>query len=151
MDPFTIATGSLQLAKLAGSTALALQTSWNRYTEAEEHVHGLIALLQSLKVSSNRLSNHSRTRLNGDLKAALDGSLKACATLVRDMDKKISAVQREDGIMGVLGRARFVWTETDIIRLEERLDRQINALNHVLITVLSAGYAPQQLSSLLRC
>ena len=99
----------------------------------------MIALLQSLKVSATRLSEHSRTRLNGEMKSALDGSLKACATLVRDMDKQINSIQRLDGTLGIRGRAAFVWTEADIIRLEERLDRQINALNHILITAMTTA------------
>jgi hypothetical protein len=137
MDSLTTTTGSLQLAKLAGSVAWTLQTAWNRYIEAEEHVHGLIALLQNLKVSATSLLQHSHTRLDIDMKSALDGSLKACATLVRDMDRKINYVQLLDGNIGAVGQTRILWNESEIERLEECLDRQINALNHILITVLS--------------
>ena len=108
MDPFTITTGSLQLAKLAGSLALSLQSAWNRYTDAEEHVYGLIALLHGLKVSATTLSEQSRIGLTGDLKIALDRSLKACATLAREMDQKFTSFQRLDGTLGAVGRARFV-------------------------------------------
>lgn len=140
MDPFTVATGSLQLAKLAGSLALSLQTGWNRYTEAEEHIDGIVALLESLKATANRLSDPSRTRLEPDLKPALDGCLKACATLVRDMDQGLKSIQSSDGTIGVAGGLRFVWSEAELVRLEERLGRQINALNHILLTGLSSRY-----------
>jgi hypothetical protein len=148
MDPVTIVTSSLAIAKFAGTLSISVGDAWSRYKEAEKHVHGLVALLHSLKIAMTSLSKNVVTTLDGDLESSLDDdtnaavevSVKACASLMRELNDYITSVQGKNSELSSWTKVKFVWKDSDITRLEERLDRQINALNLVLTVLLAHQY-----------
>ncbi|KAF2664686.1 tricorn protease domain 2-containing protein [Microthyrium microscopicum] len=150
----SITTSSLAIVRAADALLSSFPSVWGKYQFAKTTLEAVLAQLQSLncattELSQNVLSGFINEKEDDDLSVVLDDSLKACATLLRDLQNQVEFVQDANGKTTEYMKNKHTWKQKDFVALGERLRLQIDVLNLVLDIIQRAipGHVEQELNT----
>lgn len=123
----------ISLADVAGKTIHKLSHLRTKYQNADLAVAALIGQLCTIKAALTELGSHQNARLE-NLECHLSSAVEGCSLLIESVDERIAQLERKVvGRLSSKGKASFLWAEKDLGDCLAMLDRQVHALNLLLL------------------